>query len=135
MPHVYDRFIKAWGMFLLYDEVPLYSRTHLYVHFVLHMSLYFTNIGSTFYGLSRGDNFDNPKVCRDLISTTPPIVRLVVWPSRSIFLPKDLVDSFKLGVVVRDVMTEIMGTTLRNVSVALFGKRSRSLPILACANV
>ena len=49
VPHVYDRFIGAWGMFPHHDKVPLYFVKQLYYDYVLNMHLDYTSIPSTFY--------------------------------------------------------------------------------------
>ena len=52
--HIYDRFIRDWGMFPNQDQVPLYFFKHIYCEFLLHMHMDYTSMPSTCYGYDRG---------------------------------------------------------------------------------
>jgi hypothetical protein len=63
-PHVYDRFIGAWGMFPYHDHVPLYFYKQLYYEFELHIHPEYISMPSNFYGSSRGCSYQHPRARR-----------------------------------------------------------------------
>ena len=65
MPYVYDRLIRAWGMFPHHDQVPLYFAKHTYAQFVLDMHPDYTSTPSSFYGASGGHSHTCPGARRD----------------------------------------------------------------------
>ena len=90
-PHLYNMFIGSWGMFPHHDQVPLYFSKQIYVEFVLHMRLDYTNTTLTLYESYRGHNYDHYGAHRDPTHVPPPLI-LVPLPSWSIVLSTELKD-------------------------------------------
>ena len=72
VPHVYDRFIGAWGMFPHHDKVPVYFVKQLYYDYVLNMHLDYISMPLTFYGSGREHSYEHPRAHKDPIFVLPP---------------------------------------------------------------
>ena len=91
-PYVYDRFIRAWGIFPHDDQVPLYFAKHIYTEFVLDMHLDYTSTPSSFYGVGGGHNHAYHGAKRDpeaQLEENP----LVGHPNRTLLRRHDVVES------------------------------------------
>ena len=64
-PYVYDRFIRAWGMFPHHEQVPLYFEKHIYAYFVLDMHPDYTTTPSSFNGAGGRHSHARPGARRD----------------------------------------------------------------------
>ena len=59
-PHIYSRFLCAYGKFPNNDEVPQYFIKMLIENFWFHMDPDYTNTGSSFYGAGKGRTYERP---------------------------------------------------------------------------
>ena len=59
-PHIYLRFLYAYGKFPNNDEVPQYFVKMLIAEFRLHMDPDYTDTGSPFYGAGKGHTYERP---------------------------------------------------------------------------
>ena len=57
-PHIYSRFLCAYGKFPNNDEVPQYFVKMLIVEFRFNMDLDYTDTGSSFYGAGKGRTYE-----------------------------------------------------------------------------
>ena len=57
-PHIYSRFLCAYGKFPNNDEVPHYFVKMLIAEFWFNMDPDYTDTGSSFYGASKGHRYE-----------------------------------------------------------------------------
>ena len=85
-PHIYSRFLCAYGKFPNNDEVPQYFVKMLIAKFWFNMDPDYIDTGSNFYGDGKGHTYEQPDARRD-VHYRRPIPRLVQPHPRAIALP------------------------------------------------
>ena len=59
-PHIYSRFLCAYGNFPNNDKVPQYFVKMLIAEFQFNMDPDYTDTGSSFYGVGKGHTYKRP---------------------------------------------------------------------------
>ena len=59
-PHIYSRFLCAYGKFPNNDEVPQYFVKMLIAEFWFNMDPNYIDTGSSFYGAGKGRTYERP---------------------------------------------------------------------------
>lgn len=117
-PHIYDKFLYAYGKFPNNDEVPQYFVRMLFAQFREHMDPNYTDTGSKFYGVGKGLTYERPDAMRD-VGFRPPAPRLVPRPHRVVTLPEELALISSAASKMRDKIQEHIAAALGGVEVGL----------------
>jgi len=122
-PHIYLRFLYAYGKFPNNDEVPQYFVKMLIAEFRLHMDPDYTDTRSPFYGAGKGRTYERPDSLRD-VEYSQPEPRLVVPQPRVISFPEEFQMTSEVASRVRAQIKEHVMAALSGVEIGLHNSAS-----------